>query len=119
MFVNSIHRLISTAGQKVHEKFYGAQFIWNGVAYPCTHGDVTRNPPLMMGGFSPDTEVLITVRDSKFGDASNLRPKKGDPCFLQPDPDNNTVFSLQVMTVTTSVGDIIQKFLCKDVNQGA
>lgn len=119
MVVNAIQRLISSAGQKTHEKFYGATFTWNGLNLPCTHGDIVRNPPLMTGGFSPDMEVLITVRDHKFGAASNLRPKKGDECFLQPDPDNNTVFALYVGTVMTSVGDVLQKFLCKDVNQGA
>ena len=73
----------------------------------------------MMGGLSPDTEVLITVRDEVFGDASKPRPTKGHDCFLQPDPDNNTVFSLKIGTVMTSVGDLIQKFICKDNNQGA
>ena len=117
--MNALHRIISSAGQKVHERFYEATFTWNGLNLPCTHGDISRNPPLITGGFSPDTEVLVTVRDEMFGAPNALRPKKGDPCFLQPDPDNNTVFSLQVTTVMTSVGDVIQKFLCHDVNQGA
>jgi len=117
--VNAIQKMVVSAGQKVHERFYGATFTWNGLNLPCTHGDVVRNPELITGGFSADTQVLITVRDEEFGDANALRPKKGDACFLQPDPDKSTVFSLYVTTATTSVGDALQKFLCHDSNQGA
>lgn len=117
--MNAIQKIISSAGQKVHERFYGATFIWNGQSFPCTHGDISRNPPLIVGGFSPGMEVLVTVRDEMFGAPNASRPKKGDYAFLQPDPDNNTVFSLQIQTVMTSAGDVIQKFICHDANQGA
>jgi hypothetical protein len=117
--VNAIQRIISSAGQKTHERFYGATFIWNGVPYPCTHGDIIQNPALIMGGFSANTEVIVSVRWDQFGDGNALRPKKADQCFLQPDPDNNSVFALYVTTVMTSVGDVVVKFLCHDQNQGA
>lgn len=117
--MDALQKIISSAGQKTHERFYGATFVWNGIQYPCTHGDIIRNPPLIMGGFSPDMEVTVTVRDCLFGEANETRPKKGDQCFLQPDPDKGSVFALQITTVMTSVGDVIQKFVCHDANQGA
>jgi hypothetical protein len=117
--LNALDRAIFQGGQKTHEDLFGAVFIWKNMAFPCTHGDITRNPALIMGGLSPDTDVIITVRGDVFGDASQPRPTKGNDCFLQPDPDNNTVFALKIGTVMTSVGDLIQKFICKDNNQGA
>ena len=113
--MNALQKLSSVAGQKVHERRYGATWIWNHQQFPCTHGDINQNPPLVIGGFSPATDVTVTIRTELFGD---LLPHKGDDCSLVINARNET-FALKVGTVTTAVGDPFLKILCTDVNEGA
>ena len=113
--MNELQKLQATAGQKIHETIYGATWIWNDQQFPCTHGDIMQNPPLMTGGFSPNTEVTVTVRTELLGDSF---PKKGDPCSLVIN-DKNKTFALQVQTIFSVIGDPFIKMLCMDLNQGA
>ena len=112
--MNALLKLQATAGQKIHERYYEATWIWNGVQFPCTHGDVIQNPPLITGGLSPSTEVTVTVRTELFG---NRLPRKGDLCSLNI--IENETFPLQVGTVVSVVGDPFLKITCLDQNQGA
>lgn len=99
----------------MHETFYAATFVHNKKPYPCSHGEIMRNPPLIPGGFSPNTEVIITVRDELFGDGA--RPVKGQPCDLKAEDGTN--YALQIVGVTTSPGETLQRFLCHDRYQAA
>ena len=114
--MNALLALQSTAGQRTHEALYEAMLIWNGVEFPCTHGDIITNPPLVMGGYSPSTEVWVTVRAELFGDGPF--PVKDQPCYLQPVAGGG-VIALKFATDQTSVADVIHKFLCVSVDQGA
>jgi hypothetical protein len=114
--MNALQQLQATAGQKTHEALYGAVFIWNDMEFPCTHGDITTNPALITGGYSPHTEVTITVRTEAFGDGPS--PAKDQPCFLRPGGIPGDI-ALKIATVQTSVGAVIQKLLCVSVDQGA
>ncbi|MEN6533362.1 MAG: hypothetical protein ABFD89_06845 [Bryobacteraceae bacterium] len=114
--MNALQALQATAGQRTHEALYGAVFIWNGNEFPCTHGDITTNPPLITGGYSPQSEVWVTVRTESFG--AGPYPTKDQPCFLRPVAGDG-VLALKVATVQASVGDVIQKILCVSVDQGA
>ena len=119
--MNPLFALQSTAGQRTHEALFEAVFIWHGLEFPCVHGDITTNPALIMGGYSPDTEVLVTVRMELFPFDENghqLLPAKDQPCFLRP-AGGGGVIALKVATVETSVGDAIQNIHCVSVDQGA
>ena len=52
----------ATAGLVVNEELYGARFTWGGLTLPCDHDGVTQNPPLIEGGFSPDTQTQVILR---------------------------------------------------------
>src|ERR1019366_6011660 len=107
--MNPLFALQSTAGQRVHEALYGAVFIWQGLEFPCVHGDITTNPRLILGGYSPSTEVLVTVRTELFPfdvNGHQLGPVKDQSCFLRP-VHSGGVLSLKIATVETSVGDAI------------
>jgi hypothetical protein len=114
--MNPLLALQSSAGQRTHEALYGATFIWSNQEFPCTHGDIETNPALIMGGYSPDTHVWITVRAELFGNGPF--PIKDQPCFLRP-VGGDGVIALKVATVQSSVGDVIQKLLCVSLDQGA
>src|ERR1035437_9052161 len=101
--MNALFNLQSTAGQRTHEVLYEATWIWSGQEFPCTHGDITKNPMLIMGGYSPDTQVWITVRMALFGDGP--MPVKDQLCFLSSVVAGG-VLALKVSTIETSVGDL-------------
>jgi hypothetical protein len=109
-----IFDLQTTAGHETHETLYGAIFKWSSLEVPCNHDGVMQNPPLMEGGFSPNTQTMISVRRDLF---ATTIPKKGDRCQLLVTADKS--FNLQVQTVTTSPGNYFLNLLCADTYQGA
>lgn len=118
--MNALQTLQAKAGQKGHEAFFEATWSWPETGptdFPCTHGDIMRNPPLQAGGFSPNLLVTLTVRDELFGAVSARRPKKGDRCTLTS--KLGQTFLLQVGTNYSSTGDLFQRFDCWDRDQGA
>lgn len=114
--MNALNELVTTAGQKVHERLYEATWIWNGHEFPCTQTDLTTNPRLILGGYSPDTEVMVTIRGELFGDGPY--PVKDQICYLRPKP-GGTVIALRVGTIETSIGEVIQKIHCTSADQHA
>lgn len=113
--MNAIQKLQAVAGQKVHENLYGAVFIIHGVNYPCTHGEIVKGVPLVEGGFSPDTNVTITVRTAAF---AGVLPNKGEKCQLQA-TDDTGLFRLRVETIIFPPGRTHLTMLCVNENQGA
>jgi len=73
-----------------------------------------RNPNFVVGGFSPNVLVMITVRDELFPDAA--RPKKGHFCTLTTLDGN---FDLQIGEWTSGAGEVIWKFTLWDRSQNA
>lgn len=113
--MDAIFEMQAAAGQVVMEESYGAKFVWNNLEVVCTHDGVMQNPPLMEGGFSPNTQTQVVIRRSLIT-STNL-PKKGENCVLKVSATKS--FSLRVQTVTTSPGNLFLTILCMDANQGA
>lgn len=115
--MNPLQQILAAAGQKTHEQYYDATFTWRGVAYPCSHSQITRNPLLIIGGLSPATEVSITIRTALLP-TTYPSPKKGDQCDLRLDSDAAPL-RLHIQTAITSVGGTLLTMLCTDQSQGA
>ena len=115
--MNSINQLASTAGQSLHEGYYGAVWRWNGLTFPCTHDEILTNPPLMVGGYSPNTHVTVCLRRELFAPGERV-PVKGDDCMLIP-AEHAAEVALQVQSVVSSPGDVLVKFVCTAQAQAA
>jgi len=115
--MNALFAAQATAGQQIHETIYEGRFQWpaNGADFPCTHSEVIRNPPLVMGGYSPDASVNITVRTDQF---AGSRPGKDDFCRLKVRGATDWL-PLKVATIVNPPGDLTVTFMCVAENQGA
>lgn len=114
--VNALNKLILVAGQKTDEQFYEAIFIWpeGGEPLPCNCGDILRNPPLMVGGFSPSVHASVCVRSDLF--KHGQRPSKGDFCTIKTKQQRDPL-PMRVETVTT--GQELIEIACVSRDQAA
>jgi hypothetical protein len=114
--MNALLKLVVNAGQKVNERMYEAVWRWGGKDYPCTHGDILINPPLILGGYSPHTVVVVSVRTQLFGNGPF--PVKDQECALTTRRVIGPI-AMKVGTIEISAGDVVRKMECVSVDQGA
>lgn len=84
-----------------------------------------RNPTFVVGGFSPNVLVMVTVRDELFpaadeaappGTPARPLPKKGHNCTLETLTET---LELQVGEIASGSGEVIHKLTLWDRNQNA
>lgn len=113
-----LQQAIIEAGNKVHEDIYQATMNWQGTDYPCSHDSIFRNPVMVFGGVSPDTQGTVTVRLSLFdanADGTPNVPAKGNNVTLTVAP--GFVYDMRVEQSAISVGASLLTMVCKDINQ--
>lgn len=114
-------RIVADAGPKVQERLFPVVFRWRDKDHAASSNSVVKNPRLVEGGFSPDTECQVCVRDSEFSRVNGTyRPRKGDACSLTT---TNGVFAtnrlMRVQTIEQTEGDGAWLLTLGDANQGA
>jgi hypothetical protein len=80
--LNALQEIIFTAGQRVHERLYGAQMKFGGKTFPCDSTNVVKDFVLEAGGKSPKT-FISTVSFLVENLPANTIPVKGLKFQLQ------------------------------------
>ena len=113
--MNALQKLQSTAGQKVHERLFGATLTIFGKEIPCAHSKLETDFDLVPGGRSPKTFIAsLTFRVELTG---NSLPQKGTACLLNT--AGGKPLALQLWSGGPVPGRGIYEFMAVDANYKA
>ena len=115
--MNVLQKLQLTAGQKIHERYFGATLRIFDTDIPCTHTKIERDFELVPGGQSSTTLVkAITFRRAAL--PANKVPRKGVLCSLKPTSDASPI-ALKLWSGGELPGNEVYQFMAVDANYRA
>lgn len=104
----SIARDINRSQKHLERQLGKPAFNWNGADWPCVANAAAAGKNLGPGGFSPEADLILFVRDEVFGAGS------------RPQPAQKLIYDLRtyrIETVSVLPGRGLLRLACVDANR--